>query len=80
MSKLGLWWDPFVESRKCMSLKFTDELYVMTMKNDEKIEDKLTHCFKTGMNNLTNFDPRTKKSKMYEFEIYRVVTCRDNEE
>ena len=52
----------------------------MTMKNDEKIEDKLTHCFKTGMNNLTNFDPRTQRSKMYEFEIYRVVMCRDNEE
>ena len=23
VSKLGLWWDPFVQSRKCMSLKFT---------------------------------------------------------
>ena len=33
ISKLGLWWDPFIESRKCMSLKFTDELCVMTMKN-----------------------------------------------
>ena len=64
MSKLGLWWDPFVKSRKCMSLKFTDELYVMTMKNDKKIEEKLTYCFKTGMNNLTNFDPSTQKSKM----------------
>ena len=24
-SKLGLWWDPFVRSRKCMSAKFTEE-------------------------------------------------------
>ena len=26
-------WDPFVQNRKCMSLKFTEELCVMTMKN-----------------------------------------------
>ena len=26
--KLGLWRDPFIQSRKCMSLKFTGELYV----------------------------------------------------
>ena len=24
-SKLGLWWDPFIQSKKFMSLKFTDE-------------------------------------------------------
>ena len=23
VSKLGLWWEPFIQSRKCMSLKFT---------------------------------------------------------
>ena len=34
VSKLGLWWNSFVQSRKCMSLKFTEELCVMTMKND----------------------------------------------
>ena len=28
MSKLGPWWDPFVQSGKCMSLKFTEELYI----------------------------------------------------
>ena len=38
-SKLGLWWDPFVKSWKCMTLKFTEELCVMTMKNDTKIEE-----------------------------------------
>ena len=26
--KLGLWWDPFVQSRKCISLTFTEELYM----------------------------------------------------
>ena len=25
--KLGPWWDPFAQSIKCMSLKFTEELY-----------------------------------------------------
>ena len=34
VSKLELWCDPFVQGRKCMSLKFTEGLCVMTMKND----------------------------------------------
>ena len=38
VSKLGLWWDPFVQSRKCLSLKFTEDLCVMTMKNDAKLK------------------------------------------
>ena len=59
MSKLGLSWDPFVQNRKCMSLKFTEELCVMTMKNDTKIEEELTCRFKIDMRNLTNFEPRT---------------------
>ena len=63
VSKLGLWWDPFVQSRKCMSLKFTEELCVMTMKNDAKFEEELTCHFKIDMRNLTNFDPSTWKSQ-----------------
>ena len=42
-----------------MSLKFTEELSLMTMKNDEKFEEELTCHFKVDMRNLTNFDPRT---------------------
>ena len=42
-----------------MSLKFTGELSLMTMKNDEKFEEELTCHFKVDMRNLTNFDPRT---------------------
>ena len=38
VSKLELWWDPFIKSRKCISLKFTGELHVMKMKNDVKFE------------------------------------------
>ena len=40
VSKLELWWDPFVQSRKCMSLKFTEALCVMTMKNNSKFEEE----------------------------------------
>ena len=58
MSKLVLSWDSFVQSRKCMSLKLTGGLCVMTMKNDEKSEEKLTFHFKIDKRNLTNFDLR----------------------
>ena len=43
-----------------MSLKFTEELYVMTMKNDAKFEEKLTSNFKIDRN-LMNFDSNTLK-------------------
>ena len=42
-----------------MSLKFTGELCAMTIKNDAKFAEKLTCRFKTGIGNLTNFDPNT---------------------
>ena len=42
-----------------MSLKFIEELSVMTMKNDAKFEEELTCHFKVDMRNLTNFDPST---------------------
>ena len=51
-----------VQSRKCMSLKFTGNLCAMTMKNDTNTEEELTCCFKTDMTNLTNFDLVTQKS------------------
>ena len=47
--KNWLWWDPSIQSEKCVSLKFTKELRVMTMKNDAKFEEtfaKLTCRFK----------------------------------
>ena len=65
VSKLGLSWHPFVQSWKCMSLKFTGELCVITMKNDAKFEEELTCQFKIDMRNLTNFDPRTRKSQKF---------------
>ena len=45
LSKLALWWDSFVQSRKGMILKFTEELYVMTMKNNAKFEEELGLSF-----------------------------------
>ena len=52
VSKLGVWWGYFVRVLK--SLKFTEELWVMIMKNDAKFEGKLTYAFKNGMGNSAN--------------------------
>ena len=62
VSKLGHWWESFVQSWKYMSLKFTGELCVMTMKNDTNIEEELTCQFKIDLRNLTIFDPSTQRS------------------
>ena len=45
-----------------MSLKFTEEICVMKMKNNTKIEEELICYFKIDMRNMTNFDPSTRKS------------------
>ena len=50
-----------------MSLKFTEELCVKTMKNDAKFEEELTCHFKVDMSNLTNFDLSTWKSQNLHF-------------
>ena len=46
-----------------MTLKFSDELCAMTIKNNGKFEEELTWNFKTDVSNLTNFDLSTRKSK-----------------
>ena len=69
MSKLELWWDPFVQSAKCMSLKFTEELRVMIRKNDTKNEEELTCRFKIHIRNFTNLDQSTQKSKKCVFSL-----------
>ena len=89
-----LWWGPFVQSKKCMRLKFTVGLCIMTMKNDRKMLKELTCRFKIDMRNLTNFDLSTRKSKkcivligtlwpkyiLLELQKYRGVICHDTEE
>ena len=67
VSKWGFWWDPLIQCRKSMSLKSTEELCFMTMKNDAKFEEELTCHFKTDMRNLMNFDPSTWKSQTFSF-------------
>ena len=52
-----------------MTLKFAEELCVMTMKNNAKFEEELTFHFKTDMRNLTNFDSTTRKSKKLLFNL-----------
>ena len=42
-----------------MSLKFTGEFFLMTMKKEGKLEEKLTCRFKLG------FDPNTLKSQKF---------------
>ena len=68
VSKLGIWWDPLIQSWKSMSLKSTDELPIMTMKNDGKFEEELTCHFKVDMRYLTNLDPSTRKSQKFSFK------------
>ena len=50
-----------------MSLKFTEKLCVMTMKNDAKSEEQLTCRFKIDTRNLTNFDPALECLKKLYF-------------
>ena len=48
-----------------MSGKFTEELCVMTLKNDEAFEEELTCHFKINMRNFTNFELSTWKSQTF---------------
>ena len=64
-SKLGLSLNPFIQSRKCMSLKLKGELCLVAIKNYAKFEIELTCHFKIDMRNLTNFDTSTQKSQKF---------------
>ena len=48
-----------------MSLKFTGELFAMTIKNDEKFEQELTCQFRR---NLRNFDHGTQKFQKFALQ------------
>ena len=48
-----------------MSLKFKEELRVMSMKNDAKLEEELTNRFKIDISNLINFDESSGKSQEF---------------
>ena len=55
-SKLRLWWNRLIQSKKWITLKFTGNLCAITMTNDAKFEEELTFQFKIDMRNLLNFD------------------------
>ena len=59
--------DLFVQSRKGVTLNFTEELNVMKMNNNTKIEEELNFRFKIDTRNFTSFDPSTRKSKKIVF-------------
>ena len=61
--KIGTLMGSFAQSRKGMTLKFTEELCVMAMMNNAEFKEELTCNFKTDMRNLTNFDLSTRKPK-----------------
>ena len=62
VSKLGLWWDLFFQSRKRMSLKFIEELCVVTMKNDSKFKKELTMPFQNWHEQFWLEHPKNLKS------------------
>ena len=66
VSKLGLWWDPLIQSSKCMSLKFPEELLcIMKMNNDAKFEEQLTCCFKLNREFDEFWPEHLKVSKIF---------------
>ena len=71
--KFGLWWYPFVQSRKCTNKKFTEELCVIKLKNlnrrlmRKKIWREIDLSFQIEIRNLTNFDSSNRKSQKFTF-------------
>ena len=61
-----------------MSLKFTEELCVKTMKNDAKFEEGFTCPFKNDMSNLTYFDLSTRKSQNLHFNGFFLTKVYSN--
>ena len=70
----------------------TEELFVITLKNDAEFEEKLTFVLKNDMRNLANCDPTLKYFKictligsfwakyvLLELKSYRGVMCHDIE-
>ena len=75
-----------------LSQKSTEELRVITLKNDTKFEEELTCTLKNDTRNLANFDSTLENLKictligyfrakyiMFELKHYRGVMCHDTE-
>ena len=48
-----------------MSQKYTEELHVMSMKNDAKFQEELICRFKIDIRNVANFDLSIRKSQKF---------------
>ena len=48
-----------------MSQKITEDLCVITLKNDAKFEEELTCALKNDIRNLANLDPSLESPKMF---------------
>ena len=55
--KIGNLMGSFCSKQKIRALKFTEKLWPITLKNDEKIEEELTCCFK--IEEFEEFEPNT---------------------
>ena len=58
-----------------MSLKFTEKLCVITIKNNEKFGEELISCFKIDMMNVMNFDSSTQNfnfNELFLIKIYNI--------
>ena len=54
VSKLGLWWDLFTQSRKCLTLTFTAELCLMIMKNVLKLTWEIWRILTCAIKSVKN--------------------------
>ena len=82
--KFSLWCATFIKSKLCLSQKGTDELCIITLKNDAKFEEELT--LENDMRDLANFEPTLESLRictlmgsfglkfiMFELKKYRGV-------
>ena len=61
VSELGLWWDSFIQSRKCMSLKFTGELFCHDSEEWCKIRRVIDLSFQNWYEEFDKFWPEQSK-------------------
>ena len=86
VSKLEHWWGPFVQSRKGMTLEFTEELCVMTMKNNARGSNKkhrrvriisnFISYFYQPSDNIAMFSPllhTSKKGLSFPFSLSKKI-------
>ena len=80
--KFALWLDPFAQSTRIFRWKSTEELCLMTLKNEAKFEKKLILSSTNDMRKLVNFNASSGKSGNLPFDVffysisYKVSPCK----